>query len=70
MTNSLSDYKIKRIIWYFSEDIDATKTSKLLKISRKTVNRYFNILRQSILLYSEGKGDFEQGEFEIDESYF
>ena len=70
MTNSLSDYKIKRIIWYFSEDIDATKTSKLLEISRKTVNRYFNILRQSILLYSEGKGNFEQGEFEIDESYF
>ena len=38
----LSKYKIKKIIECFSEDIAATSASKILKLNRKTVNRYYN----------------------------
>ena len=48
----------------FCEDLDATKTSKILQINRNTINRYFNIFRE-IIFYQE------TGEFELDErSYF
>ena len=70
MSNVLSDYKVKKIISFFCEDINATKTAKLLGIDRKTVNRYFNIFREAILLHSLFKDSKDIGEFEVDESYF
>ncbi len=52
MLNSLSEYKVKKIILCFCEDIDATKTSRLLGINRKTINRYFHIFREKIFYVS------------------
>ena len=37
----LSRYEVSKIIECFCIDIDATKTTPLLKLNRKTVNRYF-----------------------------
>ncbi len=39
--SKLSRYKIGKIIACFCIDIDATKTALLLKLNRKTVNRFF-----------------------------
>ena len=70
MVNSLSEYKVKKIIFCFCEDIDATKTSKLLCINRSTINKYFNDFRHLILLSSLNSKEQSLGEYECDESYF
>ena len=58
----LSDYKIKKIIKVFIFDQDnfwnnvtATSASKVLKMNRKTINRYFNIFRKLIYNYIKRK---------------
>ena len=70
MVNELSRYKLKKIIEYFCEDITATKTAKLLKINRNTINKYFNLFREAIYLFSTQQENACEGEFEVDESYF
>ncbi|MDX1920001.1 MAG: IS1595 family transposase [Candidatus Caenarcaniphilales bacterium] len=70
MVNKLSDYQVKKIISFFCEDVDATKTSKLIGLNRKTINRYFNIFREAILFYGSQKESIDVGEYEVDESYF
>ena len=54
---------------HFCEDINATKTAKLLNLNRNTVDGYFNLFRQKILLASFQEAKFF-GEVEVDESYF
>jgi len=67
----ISDYKIKKILKCFCEDIDASKTAKILEINRRTVDRYFNIFREKITRFSIAESkEKESGEFELDESYF
>ncbi len=61
---------MKKILRCFCEDLDATKTAKILDINRNTVNRYFNIFREKILEMSPIEGKRESGIFELDESYF
>ena len=68
--SKLSKYKIKKILRCFCEDLDATKTAKILDINRNTINRYFNIFREKILEISPIEGKRESGIFELDESYF
>ena len=68
--SKISQYKIKKILRYFSEDISATKTAKLLNINRNTINRYFNLFREKIMRASLSKMEVIDGEFELDESYF
>jgi len=46
--SKLSRYKIRKLIECFCIDIDATKTTLLLKLNRKTVNRYFLAFRRLI----------------------
>ena len=68
--SKISDFKIKKILRCFCEDLDATKTAKLLLINRNTINRYFNIFRKAIYYNSISDFEKEDGEFELDESYF
>ena len=70
MSNSLSDYKVKKIISCFCADIDATKTGQILAINRNTINRYFNIFRLLTFGSLEPKNIKMSGVFELDESYF
>ncbi len=67
--SKISDYKIKKILKCFCEDINATKTAQILEINRRTINRYFNIFREKIAKFS-CENCRESGEFELDESYF
>ena len=67
--NGLSDYKIKKIMKCFCVDLTASKTAVLLGINRNTINRYFNLFRQTVAISSGGFQQFS-GEVECDESYF
>lgn len=68
--NRLSVFKIRKLILCFSEDITASSASKILGLNRKTVNLYYNEIRQKILHTSLQEQAQELGEFELDESYF
>ena len=67
---ALSSYKIKKIMKCFCEDIQASKSAKLLDINRNTINRYYNLFRNCILLSNNNLKEKISGEFELDESYF
>jgi predicted DNA-binding protein (UPF0251 family) len=47
--NRLSTQKINKILLCFCEDITASSAAKLVKVNRKTVNNYYNDLREKIL---------------------
>lgn len=66
----LSEYRIKKIIECFSEDITASLAAKILRIKRNTINAYYNRFRELIFEYSLKEQKQEIGEFELDESYF
>lgn len=68
----ISERKFREILKYFSQDFDATKTSSLTNISRKTINRLYQKFRVRIYQLEENNGDNGKlkGEIEIDESYF
>lgn len=68
--SKISNYKIKKILRCFSEDLAATKTASILNLNRKTVDRYYNIFREKILLASSKQMEAISGEIELDESYF
>ena len=70
--SNLSRYKIKKILKCFSIDLTATQTSKLLWISRKTINRFYSLFRNIIFeyqtkLFRELKINWK---VEADECYF
>ena len=44
--SKLSRYKIGKVVECSCIDIDAAKTALLLKLNRKTVNRYFLVFRR------------------------
>lgn len=65
----ISHHRIGKIIQCFCEDLTATVTARLLGLNIKTVDRYFGIFREKIVVASlEDARSF--GEFEVDESYF
>lgn len=66
----LSNYKIKQIVRYFLTDLTATQTGKLLNLNRNTVNRFFNLIRDSLLTSVQTENASFSGEVELDESYF
>ena len=65
----LSTFKIRKILRCFSEDLPAIKTSALLGLNPKTIDRYYNLFREKIARHSIEEAKFG-GEVEIDESYF
>ena len=68
--SKLSRYKVGKIIECFCIDIDATKTALLLKLNRKTVNRYFLAFRRLIYLHQVSQKEQILGVVEVDESFF
>ena len=53
----------------FYGDITATATAKLVRVNRKTVNNYYNAIREKILAESLKEMSVYSGEFEADEPY-
>lgn len=68
--SKISSYKIKKILKCFSVDLPAVKTAEILDLNRKTIDRYYNIFREKIVINSLNEMDMISGEIELDESYF
>ncbi len=66
----LDTYKIRKILFYFYNDINATQNSKLLDISRNAINKYFNKFREEIYNIQTAKFNNTIGNIELNESYF
>ncbi|MDR0444464.1 MAG: IS1595 family transposase [Treponema sp.] len=66
----LSTQKVNKILLCFCEDITATAAAKLVKVNRKTANNYYNDIREKILKEAVKQTPQDDGEFELDESYF
>lgn len=68
--SKLSRYRVEKIAQCFCIDVEASKTALLLKLNRKTVNRYFLAFRRLIKAHQEKQKDLFVGVVEADESYF
>ncbi len=68
--NGLSRYKQKKLIFSFCLDLTATQTAELLRLNRKTVNRYCQLFRQRIFAQQEEEKSQFRGTVEVDESFF
>lgn len=69
--SKLSGFKVKKVIWCFCVDIDATKASLIVAVNRNTVNRFYRLFRT--LIYYHQLQEFKRtikGEAECDEAYF
>jgi len=66
----ISEAKTREIIRLFSLDIEAEKTAELTGVSRPTINRIYRTIRERIYELCEAESPFENGEIELDESYF
>ena len=65
----ISEEKFREILKYFCADETAQKTALYTRVNRNTINKIFYKLRIRIAQESLKKTP-EQGEFELDESYF
>jgi len=66
--SKLSRYKIRRIAECFCIDIDATKTALILKLNRKTANRYFLAFRLLIHAHQLSRKEHVLGLGGVDEN--
>jgi transposase len=66
----LSAQIINKIISRFCEEITAVATAKPVKVNRKTINNYYNDIRNNIPGESLKESPLDDGAFELDESYF
>src|SRR3990167_8589160 len=66
----LSGYKVGKILHHFVVDVEASKTAKLLHVHRHTVEAYYTLFRQLIVLHQQHAFRQLSGIIELDESYF
>jgi len=66
----ISEAKTREIIRLFCLDIEAGKTAEITGVSRPTINRIYRTIRERIYELCEAESPFENGEIELDESYF
>ena len=65
----LNTQKVNRILLCFCENVTVTAAAKLVKVNRKTINGYYNAIREKILTESLKEMFLDSGEFEAIESY-
>jgi transposase len=70
IASKISEKKFREILHLFCLDIEATKVSQITKVSRVTINKIFDKIRERISEYCEIANPLVNGEIEIDESYF
>lgn len=70
MKRKLSKYRVKKMVWYFCIDLDASKTALIVGVNRNTINRYFTIFRRLIEAHQRQELTKFMGLVELDESYF
>ena len=67
MRTRISRAKIRQILQLFAVDLTAVQIAELVRLNRKTVNRYLTLIRQAVASYCESESPFS-GEIELDES--
>ena len=65
----ISEAKFRQLLRLFTLDIDAITIAKIIGLNRNTVNLYFRLLRERIVLLCNKTSPFS-GIIEVDESYF
>ena len=68
--NGLSAYRQKKVMEAFVADLTATQAALLLRLNRKTVNRYYLLFRRAIHAHQLAQSQRLVGTVECDESYF
>ena len=68
--SKISEKKFREIVRYFAKDFTATDIADLTKISRNTINRLLMEMRKIICEYCKETSPINEGEIELDESYF
>lgn len=58
----ISEYKFRKLVKYFAEDLSATQISMLTQINRNTVNRYLNEIRERIVEFCEQYSPISESE--------
>ena len=66
--SKLSEAKFRQIVRYFSEDLNASICSRLTRLNRNTVNKYYNIFRKIILKNAENSENSEKFSGVIEEA--
>lgn len=56
----ISEYKFRKMVKYFAEDMSATQISLLTAVNRNTVNRYLNEIRARIVEFCEQYAPFAE----------
>jgi len=66
-----SEQKFRQIVKLFCIDIEATKVAQIVGVSRVSINKLFQQIRELISAWCDAENNFlGRGEFELDESYF
>ena len=68
--NGLSRYRQRRVMAAFVADLTASQTALLLRLNRKTVNRYYLLFRRATHDHQAAQLQRLEGTVECDESYF
>lgn len=68
--SKISNYKIKKILKCFCDELTGIQTAKQLGLHRNTVDKHYNTFRERIAEYQEQNLRKLSGDIEIDESYF
>ena len=66
----ISEKKFREILKYFCHDETASKTAIYTSVNRNTINKIFSEIRQHLFANNIIANNKEDGEFELDESYF
>ena len=66
----ISEAKFREVIRLFSADLTGKQIACLSRLNRKTINRILKQVRSRIAVFCETENPFENGEIEMDESYF
>jgi len=67
--SKISDYKIKKVLKYFINDVTASQASKELGLNRNTINRYYKIFRTKLLEKMSIYNDFGDKHFSPEEKF-
>ena len=70
-SSKLSDFKIKKLVWCFCVDVEASKVGLIVNLNRNTVNRFYHLFRTLVCYHQLREfGIVITGEAECDEAYF
>jgi len=65
----VSEKKIREVVRYFAADLTALQAAQLSGLNRNTINRFYRVLRERILVACEAQRPMF-GIVEVDESFF